>query len=203
MKQWLTETEKEKILSLPDKRETRDGGLRDYNILNILFNTGIRKSELCNLDIGDLRIDGNNQYILLVKSLKKRGHQKGKTIRAIPLKDETVQHLKRYLKAEYNGQHSDPDLPMFETLGKFGPHKKRRITSVAVHGLVKKYAQLAGINKNISTHSFRHSFATHLLVDRKVDLCTVQELLGHNNIGSTQIYLHTSETKMREAIELL
>ena len=93
--------------------------------------------------------------------------------------------------------------PFFRTLGKHGPHKKNRITPMAIHWLVKKYARLAGIEKNISSHSFRHSFATHLLVDKKVDLRTVQNLMGHESISSTQIYLHSDEIKMREAIELL
>lgn len=201
-KQWLTSSEKIKILSLPDRRETKDGGLRDYCILDLLFNAGIRKGELINLNVGDLNADGDGNSYLRVKTLKQRGHKK-ESVREIPLKSSTVTHLLRYLKAEYNGQANQPDLPLFRTLGKHGPYGKQRITPMAIHLLTKKYAKLAGIRKNISTHSFRHSFATHLLVDKKVDLRTVQELMGHEHILSTEVYLHTTEIKKREAVELL
>ena len=200
--QWLSIKEKQKILSTPDRRATKNGGLRDYCILDVLFNAGLRKGEVCGLNVGDFQRDGNGAYYLNVRSLKKRGNEKGK-VRQIPLKDSTVQNLMKHLDAEYDKAHIETTLPMFRTLGKYGPHKKNRITPMAIHWLVKKYSKLAGIDKNISSHSFRHSFATHLLVDKKVDLRTVQNLMGHENISSTQIYLHSDAIKMREAIELL
>ena len=116
------------------------------------------------------------------------------------MKKETHEELQRYLRAEYNGSHGDRELPLFRTSGKHGPHEKQALTTKAIYDVVKKYTGKAGISKRISPHSFRHSAATNWLFSGS-DLATVKELLGHEHISSTEIYLNSSFEKMKGAIE--
>jgi site-specific recombinase XerD len=171
----------------------------------MMAETGIRRGELAKMKVGNV-VNHNGGYSLFFSSLKKRkvrnrdSHRQKEIKREIPLRDDTYQELQRYLRQEYNGSHSSKDLPLFRTSGKHGPYPKSAITSKAIYDLVKKYISRAGISKRISPHSFRHSAATNWLFSGN-DLATVKELLGHEHISSTEVYLNTTFEKMRGAIE--
>ncbi len=188
--EFLTEEEAEAILRVPDRRTLQ--GKRDYAILLTLLSTGLRKAELCNLKVGDLKTY-RNQAVLDVIG-------KGKKFRRIPLHPEALVAVKDYLRASRNG--IDPDGPVFKTLGKHGPYEERGLTPKAVDCLIKSAAEKALIRKRIHPHVIRHTFATTLL-DKGNDLRTVQSLMGHSHIRTTETYLHSTDDRKAEAIRSL
>jgi integrase/recombinase XerD len=188
--EFLTEQEAEAILRVPDRRTIH--GKRDYAILLTLLTCGLRKAEICSLKVGDLKTYRNQAVIDVVG--------KGQKFRRIPLKTETLLAIKDYLKADGNG--SDPNHSLFNTLGKHGPYEKRGLTPKAVDYLVRSVAKKALIEKRIHPHVLRHSFATALL-DRGNDLKSVSELLGHSFVSTTQRYLHSTDDRKVEAIQSL
>jgi site-specific recombinase XerD len=165
---------------------------RDYAILLTLLTTGLRKAEICNLNVGDLKTYRNQPVIDVIG--------KGKRFRRIPLKIETFLALKDYLKTTKNG--TGLDHALFLTLGKHGPYQERNLTSKAVDCLVKSMAKKALIQKRIHPHVMRHTFATTLL-DKGNDLKTVQALMGHSHIRTTERYLHSTDDRKVEAIQSL
>jgi integrase/recombinase XerD len=188
--EFLTEDEAQAILRVPDRRTLQ--GKRDYAILITLLSAGLRKAEICNLRVGDLKTYRNQAVIDVVG--------KGKRFRRIPLKTETVLAIQDYLKANGNGV--DPDHPVFYTLGKHGPHVSRGLTPIAVDCLVRSVARKALIRKRVHPHVLRHTFATTLL-DGVTDLKTVQALMGHSHISTTERYLHEQDDRKVQAIERL
>jgi site-specific recombinase XerD len=125
---------------------------------------------------------------------------KGKRFRRIPLKAETLLAIKDYLKATRNG--IEPTHPLFQTLGKHGPYEEKGLTPKAVDCLIKSTAKKALIQKRIHPHVIRHTFATTLL-DNGNDLRTVQALMGHSHIRTTERYLHSNDDRKVEAIQSL
>ena len=125
---------------------------------------------------------------------------KGQKFRRIPLEDNTLEAIQDYMKANGNG--IDPDHPIFFTLGKHGPYEERGLTPKAVDCLVKSLAKKALIRKRIHPHVIRHTFATTLL-DKRNDLRTVQALMGHSHIRTTEAYLHSTDDRKVEAIKSL
>jgi len=205
----LEEEELIKILSMPDKRAKQ--GFRDFIILRMLADTGMRKGELVRLKIENI-IDFEGGKAVYFESLKKRKiHRKQefkeKIIkRLVPLREDMVELLNKYLKCEYGANYAeDKSRPLFRTLGKYGRDKdnKKGITAKVVDDVVYKYFKLAGINKHITPHSFRSTFASHLLIDKGVDVETVREMLGHFSLASTQVYLMSSDRKKLQAIKSL
>jgi integrase/recombinase XerD len=188
--EFLTEEEAQAMLRVPDRRTLQ--GKRDYGILLVLLRTGLRKAEICNLKVGDLKTYRNQAVIDVLG--------KGKRFRRIPLKTETVLAIQDYLKAKGNGV--DPDHPVFYTLGKHGPHVSRGLTPNAVDCLVRSVARKALIRKRVHPHVLRHTFATSLL-DGVTDLKTVQALMGHSHISTTERYLHEQDDRKIQAIERL
>lgn len=156
-------------------------GARDCAILEILYATGLRVSELCQLKLGDV----NDDYLLI------KG--KGGKERIVPIGKKAIIAIDHYLNFK-DGIEIKRDDPLFNSQG------NRPINRVTVWALVKRYANQAGITKTIFPHTFRHSFATHLL-DNGADLRVIQELLGHTNINSTDRYTHVSCTHLREAFQ--
>ena len=152
-------------------------GKRDRAILEVLYSTGMRVAELTGLNIRDVD--------LVASSIKVRG--KGKKERLVPVGEEAAKALRTYMR-ETPG---DPDKAVF--LNKNGS----RLTDRSVRRMIGKYVRICSIEQKISPHSLRHCFATHLL-DNGADLRTVQELLGHKNISTTQIYTHMSSRRLRE-----
>ncbi len=188
--EFLTEEEAQAILRVPDRRTLQ--GKRDYAILLTLLATGLRKAEICSLKPLNLNAY-RNQAVLDVLG-------KGKRFRRIPLKGETLVAIQDYLKARNDGD--DPADALFRNLGKHGPYEPSPLTPKAVDCLVKAAAKKALIRKRVHPHMLRHSFATALL-DRQVDLKTVQELLGHSHVRTTERYLHSTDDRKVEAIERL
>jgi site-specific recombinase XerD len=188
--EFLTEEEAQAILRVPDRRTLQ--GKRDYAILLSLLTAGLRKAEICNLKVGDLKTYRSQPVIDVIG--------KGKKFRRIPIKNETLLAIKDYLKANGNGV--SPDYPLFYTLGKHGRSEKQGLTAKAVDCLVRAMAKKALIRKRIHPHVMRHTFATALL-DKGNDLRTVQALMGHSHISTTQRYFHTADDRKVEAIQSL
>lgn len=156
--------------------------LRDRAILELLFSTGLRVSELCSLD-RDLDLSRDE--------LSVRG--KGEKIRVVFISDNARAILKQYLD-----KRDDVDDALFVQLGKASKTATYlRLTPRSVERIIKAYAIKAGITKKVTPHVIRHSFATDLL-QNGADLRSVQALLGHANIATTQIYTHVTDSHLRE-----
>jgi integrase/recombinase XerC len=154
-------------------------GLRDRAILETMYSAGLRVSEVVGLDQADLDFDAG--------LLRVRG--KGRRERLAPMGSYAARALKRWLRVR-----SGAAAAVF--LSKFG----RRLTTRSVARMLEKYLRQTGLDGRTSPHSLRHSFATHLL-DRGADIRSVQELLGHKSLSTTQIYTHVSTAALREVYE--
>ena len=176
----LSETEVEALIRAPDAETTL--GLRDRAMLETLYATGVRVSELVNLKLLDVSLD---QGVV-------RAMGKGSKERLVPLGEEALAWLRRYLDdaraAILDRRQSDA---LFVTR-RGGP-----MTRQMFWNLVKRYAVRAGIRKPLSPHTLRHAFATHLL-NHGADLRVVQMLLGHADISTTQIYTHVARERMKQ-----
>ena len=170
----LTLDEVERLLAAPDISTPR--GLRDRAMLETLYATGLRVSELVNLRRGDVQM----------KMGFVRCIGKGNKERIVPLGTVAIGWLQHYLDAR------DDDSPVL-----FLGLKHQAITRDAFFKIIKRLAQRAAILKDISPHTLRHSFATHLL-ERGADLRAIQEMLGHASIITTQIYTHVASDFLRE-----
>ncbi len=174
----------ERFLSAPPQNTLR--GLRDRAILEMLFSTGLRISELCDLD----------RYINLDRGeFTVRG--KGEKLRVVFLSDRARAAIKNYLD-----KRGDALEYLFVSLSRQASPLKEakvigKITPRAVQRLVEFYRRKAGITKKITPHQIRHQFATDLLVNG-ADLRSVQELLGHSNISTTQIYTHLTNKELKD-----
>ncbi len=172
---FMTIEEVQRMLEAPDKSDWL--GLRDQAILELLYSTGIRVSELVGLNVEE--IDFGTELV------KVRG--KGKKERIVPLGRIAIKTLRNYLMARQDKR----------TQALFINKNKGRLTSRSVERLVLKYGRSAGVSKKVTPHTFRHSCATHLL-DRGADLRSVQEILGHANLSTTQIYTHVTAEKLKK-----
>ncbi|MEX0649711.1 MAG: site-specific tyrosine recombinase/integron integrase [Candidatus Andersenbacteria bacterium] len=157
--------------------------LRDRALLHTLFSTGLRISEAIQLDRDDLRESSNEIPV--------RG--KGNKIRVVFLSDQAKQALSDYISKRGD---TDPALFIRHKKG-VGDQSDLRLTTRTAQRLIKKYAAKAGITKNITPHTLRHSFATDLL-SNGADVRQVQELLGHASITTTQVYTHLTDTHLRD-----
>ena len=167
-----------RILASPKGESLRV--LRDRAILETLFSTGLRLAELCRLD----RYEDFSRGEISVRG-------KGGKIRVVFISDDARQAI-----ATYEKKRADADEALFISLTKQGKIIGR-ITPRAVERLVRHYARKAGVSGRVTPHSFRHLFATDLLING-ADLRSVQELLGHSNIATTQIYTHLTNKELRE-----
>ncbi len=174
--------ELKRLISSPDGNDIKS--LRDKAILELLFSTGLRVSELCSLprDI-DLKRDG----ISIIG--------KGEKMRVVFISDDAKNAVKEYLAGR-----KDMDDAMFVKVDKLENHinhKNTALTRRSIERIVKYYAIKSGISKKVTPHVIRHCFATDLL-QNGADLRSVQALLGHANIGTTQIYTHVSDRHLHE-----
>ena len=177
--QTLTLEEVEALIAQPDLRKR--GGMRDRAILEVSYATGMRVSELTRLNIKDVNLD-----VGFVRCLGK-----GNKERIIPLGRKAVICLKRYVEKErpYFFKKHSTDVLFLSRLSK-------RISRQSIWKMIKRYARQARIKKEIRPHILRHSFATHLL-ERGADLRSVQEMLGHSNISTTQVYTHVNKDRLK------
>jgi integrase/recombinase XerC len=181
---FLTAEEIERLLEAPPTDDPL--GVRDRAILEVLYSAGLRVSELAGLCDGDLDLPGG--------AVRVRG--KGRRERISPLGSYATTALRKWLAARRLSarEASGAKAPVF--VNKFG----RRLTTRSVGRLLEKYLKLTGLDRRTTPHTLRHSFATHLL-DRGADIRSVQELLGHKSLVTTQIYTHVSTAGLRAAYE--
>ena len=175
----LTEADVESLLASPDL--TSDLGVRDRAMLELLYATGLRVSELVGLLVSQL---GLAQGLVRVIG-------KGNKERLVPMGEEALLHLQTYLtQARPTLLKGRPSDYVFVT------HRGSGMTRHAFWHLIKRYAQVAGISKPLSPHTLRHAFATHLL-NHGADLRVVQLLLGHSDLSTTQIYTHVARERLK------
>lgn len=172
----LTCEEVEALLRQPDTSTMK--GARDKAILEILYASGLRVSELCSLDLHS------------VEDTTVRVMGKGSKERIVPIGEEAIRAVDRYL-----GFRDGSEEKALFVMG-----SGKRIDRFFVWKMIKAYAKEAGVMKDISPHTLRHSFATHLL-DNGADLRIIQEMLGHATISSTERYTHVSRTRLQDAFE--
>jgi len=170
---FLTEEEVLRLLEVAHSKDER--GLRDRAILELFYSTGIRVSELAGLSIEDVDFFGG-----IVKVIGK-----GRKERVVPVGDIALSALRAYIEKRKK-----------ESGCLFLNKNGRRLTDRGIRNIVAKYLRLASLRQGISCHTLRHSFATHLL-NRGADLRSVQELLGHANLSTTQIYTHLTTEKLK------
>ena len=166
-----------RLLKAPDTTTTK--GLRDKALLELFFSTGLRLSELCSL---------NRDLDLSKDEFSIRG--KGEKVRVVFLSDDAKSAIRNYLKVR-----KDMDEPMFVNIAKNAA--MGRLTPRSIERIVREYAIKAGISKKVTPHVLRHSFATDLL-SNGADIRSVQMMLGHANIATTQVYTHITDKQLRE-----
>jgi integrase/recombinase XerD len=178
----LSQEEAERLVTHPDATPL---GLRDRAALELLYGAGMRVSELVALRPGDLDVD---QELVRVEG-------KGRKQRIVPTGREAADAARRYLARgrPYLGKAPQRDAFLLN-------HRGRRISRQGVFDLVRKHATAVSIEREVTPHTLRHSFATHL-VENGADLRVVQELLGHASVATTEIYTHVSDTALRRAFE--
>ena len=161
-------------------------GVRDRAILETMYSAGLRVSELVGLSDGDVDMP---QGVLLVRG-------KGRKERLSPLGSYAVRALQAWLQVRVLAKNEPQgrEAPVFTN--RFGT----RLTTRSVGRMLEKYLRETGLDQRTSPHTLRHSFATHLL-DRGADIRSVQELLGHKSLVTTQIYTHVSTANLRAAYE--
>jgi integrase/recombinase XerD len=180
---FLTLEEVEQLLAAPDERHP--AGLRDKAMLEVLYATGLRVSELCGLGVNDIQLGAG---YLVAKG-------KGSKERIVPLGRVAIERVQAYLGG-----------PRQFILGKrqaqalFVTPRGSGFTRQGFWKLLKRYALKAGILKPLSPHKLRHSFATHL-VERGADLRAVQAMLGHADLATTQIYTHVNSARLRSVYD--
>ncbi|MFH1566119.1 MAG: tyrosine-type recombinase/integrase [bacterium] len=188
---FLNEKQLESFLSVQNIE--RKSGVRDRAILEVLFSTGLRVGELVKLNVEDVKNAFDSREFNVVG--------KGRRVRTVYLSDSAVNWLKKYLSLRkddykplflrYSGRLPEVNDPEGESF---------RLTARSVQRLVKKYVLKAGISVDATPHTLRHTFATDLLT-KGADLRSVQELLGHSNIQTTQIYTHLTNPQLKEVFE--
>ena len=181
---FLTQEETTRILAVNDGQTPQD--LRDKAILELLFSSGLRVSELCNLNRDHINLNRGEFMV--------RG--KGQKDRPVFISPEATECLATYLKTR-----TDPAKPLFIRYSgaKEGDSdgESFRLTPRSVQRIVSHYAKRAGITKHVSPHTLRHSFATDLLMNG-ADIRSVQGMLGHSNIATTQVYTHITDKHLKE-----
>lgn len=178
--QVLTETEVNSLLDAPDT--STKYGCRDRAILETMYATGLRVSELVHLKLDDLHLEMG-----LIQTLGK-----GNKERIIPIGDVAIDWLNRYLRDSRPQLLKNRQSP-YVFLNAHGSGLSRQ----SIWKKIKQYVALVGIKKDVTPHTLRHSFATHIL-ENGADLRVLQELLGHSDISTTQIYTHISKKRMTE-----
>ena len=176
----LSVEEIDRIISTIDHSTTK--GLRDRAILEVLYSCGLRVSELCELKLSDLFF--GEGYI--------RVTGKGDKQRLVPISGIARDRVQLYLEQRHTDHRSEESV--------FLNNRGTKLTRVMIFTIIKQATKLAGIDKKISPHTLRHSFATHLL-EGGADIRQVQELLGHENILTTEIYTHLDTTHLRETVQ--
>ena len=178
--EFLSLQEVDRLLAQPDTNTT--AGLRDKAMIELLYSTGLRVSELCGLKTADVQMEAG--------CLRCIG--KGNKERLVPVGRQALETVREYMtksRPEILGERTSPYL--------FASRSGRPVNRIMFWKLLGAYGRKAGLRKTLSPHMLRHSFATHLL-DRGADLRSVQMMLGHADIATTQIYTHVVEERLKQ-----
>lgn len=174
----------ERLVTMPDT--SKEEGIRDRTILELLFSTGLRVSELVKLNHEQINIERREFGVI----------GKGGRARVVFISDRAAEWIQRYIQAR-----TDAFKPLFirysRGVDEDDNGEKMRLTVRTIERIVKKYVQMARLPVDATVHTMRHSFATDLLTNG-ADLRSVQEMLGHKNIATTQIYTHITNKQLRE-----
>lgn len=186
---FLTVRDVETMLKIPDTE--KPNGLRDRTIMELFFSSGMRISELTALNI--------DQFTMLKDNDTSRTYElsivgKGKYVRTIFISPRAAHWLRLYIKTR-----TDVEKPLFINYRTQDP-EQRRLTPRSIQQMISRAARLAGLSKKVTPHTLRHTYATDLL-DHGADLRSVQELLGHKNVATTQIYTHVTNKRLRDIHE--
>ena len=181
---FLEEDQVEALFRAPDRSTLL--GLRDLAMLEVIYSTGVRVSELVGLDIADVDFD---QGILHIRG-------KGRRERLAPAGPKALEIITEYLAKRQ--QHHKPDDTPEQAL--FVNKSGQRLSTRSVRRKLDKYLAQANLDPSISPHTLRHTFATHML-NRGADLRSVQELLGHRSLSTTQIYTHLTTGRLKEVYD--
>ena len=182
----LTVQEIDELLEQPLRRNSTEAR-RDRAMLELMYATGLRVTELVSLDVNDVQVEGDRTYVRLVG--------KGNRERQVPLLEQPAQEVESYTKLarpRLVGERAETAL--------FVNRRGQRLTRQGFWLILKGYASEVGIEGRVTPHTLRHSFATHMLRGG-MDIHKVQELLGHANISTTQVYTQVSREHIREAYE--
>ncbi len=182
----LTPQEIDELLEQPNRRSTPEAK-RDRAMLELMYATGLRVTELVSLDVNDVSLDSAHSHVRLVG--------KGNRERQLPLLDQPAHEVREYVvyaRPRLIGERNEHAL--------FVNRRGERLTRQGFWLILKGYAKEAGIEGRVTPHTLRHSFATHMLRGG-MDIHKVQELLGHANISTTQVYTQVSREHIREAYE--
>lgn len=181
---FLEEEQVRKLLETPDVTSLL--GCRDRAMLETMYSTGVRVSELVDLNIGDIDFVGECLHI--------RG--KGKKERITPISPMALGWIRRYMEM----RRAEPRSANWDQQAVFVNKHGQRLSTRSVRRKLDKYLAIAGLPPDVSPHTLRHSFATHML-NRGADLRSVQELLGHQSLSTTQIYTHVTTRRMKESYD--
>ena len=173
-----------KLLHTPDDNTLL--GSRDRAMLEVLFSTGVRVSELVDLNFQDVEFTA--------QTVRVRG--KGKKQRTAPVGVTAIAALQKYIDL----RRADPRSASFDQEALFVNKHGQRLSTRSVRRKLDKYLAEAGLDPNISPHTLRHSFATHML-NNGADLRSVQELLGHQSLSTTQVYTHLTTPRLKQAYD--
>ena len=177
---FLNQHEVEQLLSMPDV--STEIGLRDRAILELMYACGLRVSEVVNLLLKDIDLEGG---ILTTTG-------KGNKTRRVPVGSSAVEWAKTYLALRRKNENVEAENLFVTPAG-------RPLNRQLIHSFVKEYAEQCGF-EDVSPHTLRHSFATHL-VQNRADIRSVQQMLGHADISTTQIYTHITDAHLKKAYE--
>lgn len=178
--QFLSVEEVELLLQQPDRNDIV--GIRDRAMIELMYSTGLRVSELCGIRLNDLKMDPG--------CLRCVG--KGDKERIVPVGRQALDAVQEYLSASRPRLLRDAVSPFL-----FLTSRGRAVNRITFWALLSAYGRKAGLRKSLNPHMLRHSFATHLL-DRGADLRSVQMMLGHSDISTTQIYTHVVEERLKQ-----
>jgi integrase/recombinase XerD len=182
----ITEEEVERLLKAPAGNPSMRA-LRDCALLEVLYATGMRVSEVVALNVGDVDVEGG-----LVQCVSEAGHYRE---REIPIYRRAVEALQRYLdEGRVDLVRGDNESALFVN------HRGHRLTRQGLWLIIKKYVSESGIQADVTPHTLRHSFAKHLL-DGGADVRQVQGLLGHANVSTTQVYVKPTPERLREVYD--
>jgi len=182
---FLTFAEVETLLNAPDLGTA--SGIRDKAMMELLYATGMRVSEIVNLKVDDI-----NLQLGYLRCIGKRDKE-----RIIPIGSKAIKFINLYLGKVRSYHKGFSKFSPFQAKVLFLNPSGQKFSRVGFWKIIKKYATLSGITKEITPHTLRHSFATHLL-ERGADLRSIQEMLGHESISSTQIYTHLTRERLKD-----